>query len=158
IQLDSNRKPKKTEVNVFEVFPGSCERPGYRRQIVKNGAPVPEKELAKQDREHRPPKGRGGPPFRRRARDCDKKLKDEAKILDDLFGVYDIRIVGREAVGGRPALLLTFKPRPDYDSKTRQGDIMKHVAGRAWVSEGDHQLARLDAEVIDTISIGFGML
>src|SRR5207249_1156061 len=31
IQLDSNQKPKKTEVNVFQVFPGSCERPGYRR-------------------------------------------------------------------------------------------------------------------------------
>ena len=35
---------------------------------------------------------------------------------------------------------------------------MKHVAGRALVGENDHQLARLDAEVVDTISIGLGML
>ena len=37
IQLDSNRKPKKTDVNVYQVIPGNCERPEYRRQIVKNG-------------------------------------------------------------------------------------------------------------------------
>jgi hypothetical protein len=164
IQLDSKRKPKKTEVNVFQVFPGTCERPGYRRQIVKNGVDASEKELQKQDQEHqkqiasgRQPRRRGGPPWRR-TRNCEDRLKDEEKILDDLFGLYDIRIVGREAVGKHPALLVTFKPRPNYRPQTRQGGIMKHVAGRAWVSEDDHQLVRLDAEVFETISIGFGVL
>src|SRR3989442_5812727 len=52
IDLDSNNKPKKTTVNVFQVFPGSCERPEYRRQILKNGVPVSEKELAKNDKLH----------------------------------------------------------------------------------------------------------
>jgi hypothetical protein len=164
IELDSNRKPKKTEVNVFQVFPGTCERPGYRRQIVKNGIPVSEKDLQKQDQEHQKqiasggqPRGRGGPPVGK-TRNCDDRLKNEQKILDDLFGLYDIRIVRREAIGEHPTLLVTFNPRPNYKPQTRQGGIMKHVAGRAWVSEDDHQLARLDAEVFETISIGFGML
>jgi len=165
IQLDSNRKPKKTEVNIYQVFPGTCERPGYRRQTVKSGVALSEKELQKQDQEHQKQKAsggqpaqRGGPPFGRRTRDCDNRLKDEEKILEDLFGLYDIRIVGREPIGGHPALLVTFKPRPNYKPQTRQGGIMKHVAGRAWVSEDDHQLVRLDAEVFETISIGFGVL
>ena len=165
IQLDSDRKPKNKKVNLFQVFPGSCERPGYRRQIVKDGVPVSEKELAKQDREHQKrlesgeKGGRRGPPWRRRntASNCDAKSNDE-KIMDDLFGLYDMRIVGRETIGGHSTVLVEFKSRPDYKTKTRQGGIMKHVAGRAWVSEDDHQLARLDAEVIDDISIGFGML
>ena len=165
IELDSNRKPKKTEVNVFQVFPGSCERPEYRRQTVKKGVPVPAKELEKQDQKHQKEIGsdargsrRRGLRARRRAKECEDQFKDEAKILDDLFSVYDIRIAGRERVAEKTTLVITFKPRPNYNTKTREGGIMKHVAGRAWVSEEDHQLARIEAEVIDTISIGFGML
>ena len=165
IQLDSNGKPKKTEVNVYQIFPGTCERPGYRRQVVKNGVTLSENELAKQDEEHQKEiasggqrRRRGGPPFGRRPRNCDERLKNEEKVLDDLFGLYDIRIVGREPIGDEPALLVTFKTRPNYKPLTRQGGIMKHVAGRAWVSEDDHQLVRLDAEVFETVSIGFGIL
>ena len=51
IQLDSKDRPKKTEVNVFEVFPRSPERVGYRRQIVKNGTPLSAAELKKADQE-----------------------------------------------------------------------------------------------------------
>ncbi len=152
-QLDSNNKPKKTEVNVFQVLPGTCERPGYRRQIVKDGVPVSQKEL-----DSNKIRNRRGPPFRRRPKNCEDRLKNENNVLDDLFGVYDIRIVGRETVGGQSVLVVTFKPRPIYKTKTREGGIMKHVAGRAWVSEEDHQLARIEAEFIDTLSIGFGML
>src|SRR5215472_4797250 len=43
IELDSNRKPKKTDVNVFQIFPGTCERPGYRRQIVRMAFRFPKK-------------------------------------------------------------------------------------------------------------------
>jgi len=35
---------------------------------------------------------------------------------------------------------------------------MLHVAGRAWINENDHELARLHLEVIDPISIGLGIL
>src|SRR5262245_45093358 len=48
IRLDSNQKPGKTEVNVFEVFPGSPDRVGYRRQIVKDGKPLSPAELKKE--------------------------------------------------------------------------------------------------------------
>jgi hypothetical protein len=39
-------------VNVYQIFPGICDRPGYRRQIVKNGVTLSEKDLEKQDQEH----------------------------------------------------------------------------------------------------------
>ncbi len=166
IRLDSSGKPKDTEVNAFQVFPGSCERLGYRRQIVKDGVSVPQKELEKQDREHqkkvesgaRGGGDRRGRPFQgQRGGSCQNNANDE-KIIDDLFGVYDIQMLGREDIAGHAAVLVSFKPRSSYKPQTRQGEILKHVAGRAWVSEDDHQLARVDAEVIDDVSIGFGIL
>jgi hypothetical protein len=35
---------------------------------------------------------------------------------------------------------------------------MQHVAGKVWVDEQDHQIARVEIEVTDTISIGLGIL
>jgi hypothetical protein len=163
VELDSNRRPKKTEVNVFQVYPGTCERPAYRRQIIKNGKPVPEKELAKQDREHqqRVKEGRQddssrGPRWRRRE-SCDGKVADE-RIIQDLFGLYDIRIVGRETISGHSAVLVTFNPRPTYEPQTEQGMMLQHISGRAWISESDYQLVRVSAEVFDDIPIvGIGL-
>jgi hypothetical protein len=158
VELDSNRKPKKTEVDVFQVIPGTCDRPEYRRQTVKDGVPVPQSELEKQDREHQKEVSDARSDNRsrrlRRRNNCRDLSAEDRDIISDLFGVYDIRIVGREAISGESAVILTFKPRPNYKPKTRQGEIMKHVEGRAWVSEADHQLARLDAEVVDNISFG----
>src|SRR5439155_13788467 len=48
MQLDSKGTPKTTEVNVFEVFPGSPERVGYRRRIVKDGVALSPDEFKKE--------------------------------------------------------------------------------------------------------------
>src|SRR6187401_3856705 len=49
--LDSNLKIKSEDRNVYEVIPDSGPLALYRRQTVKNGVPLTEKQLAKQDRE-----------------------------------------------------------------------------------------------------------
>jgi hypothetical protein len=159
-ELDANRRPRKTVVNVFEVFPGSCEQPGYRRQIVKEGVELTEAELARQDREHERQVQNGGGGGgdraigRRGANNCNGESTDE-QIIDDLFSVYDIRIQGRETLAGKTTLVVTFNPRSNYQPNTNQGKMLKNIAGRAWISEADYQLARLEAEVIRDISLGF---
>lgn len=163
IRLDSNQKPQKTEVNVFEVIPGSPARVGYRRQIVKDGKPLSPAELKKQDQE-----------FQKRSRDEQRKLsqrtpseRDKARadrlrheemVLDDVFGVYKTELVGRENLNGRSVIEVKFTPQAGYKPKTDEGQRMPHVAGRAWISEQDHQIARVELNIIDPISIGFGIL
>lgn len=163
IQLDSRGAPKTTGVNVFEVFPGSPERVGYRRRIVKDGVPLSSAELKKEDQavqkrieaaEHR--RSRTTPADRERNRA--ERLRREQQIIDDALGVFDVKIAGREDVNGRPAIMLTFQPRQDCKPKTPEGKNMQHVAGRAWIDEEDHQVARVEMEVIDPISIGLGLL
>jgi hypothetical protein len=36
--------------------------------------------------------------------------------------------------------------------------MMKEFAGRAWVTEKSHQLLRLEAEAVDDVSFGLGLL
>ena len=163
MQLDSKGAPKTTEVNVFEVFPGSPERVGYRRRIVRDGAPLAPAELKKEDQqvekrveaaEHR--RSRITPPERERNRV--DRLRREEQIIDDALGVFDVEMAGRETIGGRPAILLNFWLRAACKPKTSEGKNMQHVAGRAWIDEEDYQVARVEVEVIDPISIGLGIL
>jgi hypothetical protein len=130
---------------------------------VKDGVRVPQKELEKQDREQqqRRAKGGGGDVANRRRGDrgigCGNNSNDE-KVINDVFSGYDVQMLGRETVDGHTTVRLSFKPRLNYKPQTRQGEMMQHVAGHAWVSEDDHQLVKVDAEVIDDISFGFGVL
>ena len=163
IDLDSNQKPKSTEVNVFEVFPGSRERVGYRRQVVKKGVPLTAAELKKENQElqkrietaqHK--RNLQTPAEREKAR-AERSRKEE-QILDDVFGVYEVEIVGREKLADRSTILVRFRPRLSHTPKTREGKSMQHIAGRAWISEEDYQVARVEMEVIEPISMGLGIL
>ncbi|HYR91093.1 MAG TPA: hypothetical protein VE422_43960 [Terriglobia bacterium] len=163
IRLDSDQKPKDSKVNVYEVFPGSSERAGYRRRVVKDGVRLTGGELKKEDEDLRrriQSKERKlreeTPAEREKARA--EKLREEERILDDMFALYGVRILRREMLGGRTVIVADFTPRPDYKPKTSEGKNGQHVGGRAWISEDDHQLARLELEVFEPISIGFGIL
>jgi len=163
MELDSKKNPKNTEVNVFEVFPGSPERVGYRRRIVKDGTPLSPDELRKEDqglqkRIEATERKRNQVTPAERERNRAERLRREEQIINDAFGVYEVEIAGRADIGGRPAIVLTFRPRLTYKPKTSEGETMQHVAGRAWIDEQDHQIARVELEVIDPISIGLGIL
>ena len=93
-----------------------------------------------------------------RERNRAESLRREEQIIDDAFGVYEVEMAGRQDVGDRPAILLMFHPRLTYKPKTSEGKFMQHFSGRAWIDERDHQVARVELEVIDSISIGLGIL
>ena len=59
---------------------------------------------------------------------------------------------------GISTILVAFKAKPGYKPRSREGKVLQHIAGQAWIAEDDHQLAKLEAEIIDTISIGAGLL
>jgi hypothetical protein len=136
VELSSNEEPKKTETYIYQVTRGS-DGTVYRRLVSKDGAEVRSSKPEKVNRIQR---------------------NDEQSVIDDVFAGYDMKVVAREEIDGRPAIRIRFTPRLGYHPKTRQGKILQHVAGDAWINEADHQLARVDAEVTDTISIGFGLV
>jgi hypothetical protein len=165
MELDSKNHPKKTEVNAYQVFPASPEHVGYRRQIEKEDRPLTpdeakkeEERLQKRIEEAERQRGKITPAERNRRRA--ERLRKEQDIIDDAFGVFDVHMTGRENIDGRPAIVLQFRPKvpATYKPKTFEGKNMQHVAGQAWVDEQDHQIAKVEIEVTETISIGLGIL
>ena len=166
IEYDKKGRPKKTTVRVYEVYPSLDEGFTYERLISKDGVAVTPKELEKQDnaydrkvKEHARKLQREGSTERdyRTAKEAEELRKEEA-IIDEIFQMYDITMVGRENLDGRPAIQLTFQPRKDYKPKSREAGFLVKMAGKAWIGEEDHQLIRLQVGLIDTLSIGLGVL
>lgn len=165
-KLDSRGRVQEESVKVFENYPGLPGEQRWERLIAEDGRPRPAAELERVDRDRQ----RQAEALARRLaeRPAQEQVRQERAraeqqrefdaIVDDIFVVYDIEMQGREAIEGHDTIRLSFTPRPDSKPRTREGRQMRKFAVRAWVSESDHELVRLEAEVIDTLSLGFGLL
>lgn len=165
-KLDESGRATREELNVYESYPALPGEPRWRRQTVKAGTPVTPDELARQDRDRQkkvmdyasrmqrqPEKVRAEEQKKR-----DQQRRETDRAVDDALRVYDIRMLGRETVSGYETIVFSFTPRRDARPQTRDGKIMRHFAGKAWVSESDYEVVRLEAEAIETASFGLGLL
>ena len=165
-KLDASGKSTKETLDVFESYPALPNEARWRRQTVKDGKAVSPEDLVKVDRERQnkvfeyakkleqnPEKVRAAEQKKR-----DEGRRDTERAIDDVFRVYDIKMLGREVMSGYETIGFSFTPRKDARPQTSDGKIMRHFAGKAWVSESEYEVVRLEAEAIETASFGLGLL
>ena len=122
---------------VYRVTPAS-EFPGFTRRLLeKDGRPVSNAPLERVQR-------RAGGNGRR--------------IVDDVAATLDLHLDRREQVDGRTVVVAVFTPRHNAQPQTRQGRIARAFKGAIWIDEGTRDVMRVEAEAIDDISFGFGMV
>lgn len=165
--LDGSGRVKKEAVKVFEIYPRlPGENEPYRRLIEEDGRPVDPEKLAKRDLERREKAeayarrvaGQSDEDRARAWREYEKALEKRAEEIDDIFRVFDVQMLGRETVSGHQTIAFSLTPREDARARTDSGDMMRHFMTRAWISETDFELVRVEAEAIDNVSWGFGLL
>ncbi len=161
-KLDSKGAVKKTKVETYEVYPSAEAGRLYRRLVARDGRKLSEEELAAQDRKQEEKTERRArrraeedeaARARRRAKEEEKRQEEQA-VVDEVFRMDEIRIVGREMVDGRPTIILDFQPKPGFKPVTEGGQVIQKLAGQAWVDEEDRQLVRLEARLLDTLGVG----
>jgi hypothetical protein len=162
-KVDGSGNVTDESTKVFEVYPGLDGEERYRRLIEENGRPVPPDKLAKQDRERKQevetyarqiaqPESR-----QKQTRDMERRRRRQAAAIDDLFRVYDIKMVRRERLDGHDTIFATLNPN-GVAPRTDDGKMMTHFRARAWVSESDYELVRIELEAIKDLSFGMGFL
>jgi len=163
-RLDASGRATDDSVKVFEIYPGLPGQDRYRRLIEEDGKRIPADVLAKQDAARRKDVEAyartltAGPEREKAVRSQEKDRKRYTAAVDDVFRVYDIKVVRRETIDGRDTILATLTPKPDARPLTDDGKMMRHFSARAWISESDYELARVEVEAIDTLSFGLGLL
>jgi hypothetical protein len=165
-KLDATGTSTKETLDVFESYPALPNESRWQRQIVKDGKPVRPEDLAAVDRDRQKKVLEYAKTLERnpdKVRDAERKKHDEQRrdsdrAVDDALRVYDIKMLGREVVSGYGTIAFSFTPKKDARPQTSDGKIMRHFAGKAWVSESDHEVVRIEAEAIETASFGLGLL
>lgn len=117
----------------------------------------------------------GGPGFTRRLLERDgspvshadvetfgeRRRRDRAQAPDtvqDTMSVLDFVIDRREIVDGRPSIVVTFSPKRGATPGTREGRLARSFTGQIWIDEAAHEVSRVEATAIESISYGYGLI
>ncbi len=177
INLDSGGKTRDTETSVYHVILGPEPWQYYRKLISKNGVPLSAAELEKQDREQKRREQKRQIEMEKAAREAEKKKAAEqskppapAGKEDEMFctpascpfndfvtRVYDIQVVRREVIDGYATVLISFKKKAGLKPKSVDEKFMQHLTLRAWITEQEHEPLRLEVQLLDPVSFGYGV-
>jgi hypothetical protein len=78
----------------------------------------------------------------------------QREAWEELLGAFEFRLVGQERLDGHDAFIVEAMPRHDYQPRSRTARLFRSLKGRFWVDQHSYQIVKVDAEVIDTISVG----
>jgi hypothetical protein len=162
IEVSKLGKVTKGPVKEYEVYPSVVPGNTYKRLVKVDGKPLDPAVVEKNDEKHRrdvleqvheSPADRA-----KREREHAKLRAEERQLIDEIFDLYEITLVGREMVGGYPTIVASLEPRPGYSPKSDDARLLKKFRVRAWVHATEYQVVRIDAEAIEDVTFGWGVL
>jgi hypothetical protein len=155
-QFDKNGKLSRTESQTYEemVLVGQP----YERLIARDGAPLApkdaQKEQEKLDREL----------FKRQHESAGELAKlerqrtEERRFIREIPEAFNFRLLGTETVSGQPSWIILAEPKPGYRPRESQARVFTKVRAKIWVEQATFHWVKLDAEALDALSFGFGLL
>lgn len=162
IEISKLGKVSSGTVKTFEVYPSPEPGNTYKRLVAVNGVPLPADELARNDAKHQKDvldRANESPAERaRHNREAEDDRREEREGIDEVFRVYDIKMIGRETLAGYPTIVATLEPRKAYQPSSDDGRMMKRFRARVWVHEFDYQLVKVWLEAVDDVTYGWGLV
>ena len=95
-----------------------------------------------------------GQPQREAYQKVQKKQKDRDDLIEATHGAFIFTYAAQESRDGRLLAKYRMMPNPKFKSANRATSIFAKVKGFVWVDETAHELARVEGEVTDDISLG----
>jgi hypothetical protein len=83
-----------------------------------------------------------------------KKKKDRDDLIDATHNAFRFTFLANEPRGDRIVSKYKMEPNPAFKPTSRYTSIFPKVRGYVWVDEASGELARLEGEVTDDISVG----
>jgi len=137
---------------------GYVPRPDGRfdiRLLTVNGAPPTEKELKEHEKQMNKEFSKSPEQV---AEDKKKAEEEDTSISEDFFDYFDFKPAGRDQWNGKAAFLLDFSPKAEIaELKDKNKKLLRSMAGRAWVSEGEFRLLCVEMHNVKSVKIWGGL-
>jgi hypothetical protein len=156
-KLDGKGNTKSTEIKTYDVLEIYGEQ--VRKLIAKDDKPLDPKEAAKEDEKIQKiiDKRRNESEEQRKKREEkeEKEREDGRKFVREIADAYDFKLVGTEVLDGREAWVIDGEPRPGFEPHLKEAKFLSKFHGRVWIDKTDLQLAKMNVEAVDTVSVGW---
>jgi hypothetical protein len=157
-ELDDSGQVKSKQSKTFDVT--MLQGSSYRRLIERNDHPLLAKEEKKEldklrtslvDRRHETSAQR-----EKRVSEYDNRPGRNRAMLNEIPEAFDFRLQAEEEVDSRPVYVIEGTPRAGYRPQNADARILlPKLKLTVWVDKADFNWVRINAEVIDTITMGF---
>ena len=154
--LDKNGKVTKTETNAVEIVMLGG-RP-YGKKIAHNDKPLSADETRKEEEKLEKAAARRKLDLPKDAARRAKAQAEERRFLREIPEAFNLRVTGTEIISGKPTWVIEATPKPGYRPKMTPAKVFPKVRGKLWIDQSEYQWVRAEANVLDTISFGFGLL
>jgi len=160
VKQQKGSESKQRDLRTYDVF--WLDGTEYKRLLEKDGKPLGEKqaheEQAKLDREIEKQKRESESDRRKRQEKERRELEDERQVRREVTQAYNFSLLGEEVVNGRSCWKIQADPKPGYRPVHKDAKFLPKMHGTVWIDKDNYEWARVDAESLDTISAGLGLL
>jgi hypothetical protein len=157
-EVDGHGQTKKTTVTEYDIYWVNGVR--VRRMVAKNGKALSQDEIAKEDAriEKESAKARE----RRQKGDAQGKQTDprgnEEVTVSRLLELGAFTNPRRVQLNGRDTIAVDYTGDPKAKTRNRAEDVIRDLAGTAWIDEQDHVLTRVAGRFANAFKIGGGLI
>ncbi len=150
-ELDAEGKILDSTVKVYEVFPNPLEKLTYRRLLSVNGQLLSTQKLQEQDQLQKK--------RIKKIRNRRKQQKESRRMraIQEVFRIFHFEFQAREKIGKYQTIRFGFEKKPGLNPRDWDLKMLTKFRGTAWIDESQCELVQLDAELLDTVSYGFGI-
>ena len=155
-ELDASGKVKRVESTTMDVT--LQEGSPYFRLVARNDKPLSPKEEKQEEeklqksieqrRKETPEQ------HQRRLADFERKQDKQREPFREIPNAFDFRLVREESLNGGEAWVIDATPKRGYQPKSRAAGYFAKVKARIWIDKADYQWVKLEADIMDTITIG----
>jgi hypothetical protein len=152
-RLDAAGRPLTSEEKIYQVT--LIAGLPFNRLVKIQGRELSPEELAREEARQEK--------FRQRFVSADAKelaARRKGLVTPELLSRYQFAVEKRVILSNRPTLVLAFKPMEGtLPAAAVQDRVLNRMAGRLWIDEADADPVRLEASLVEPISLGwFGFL
>jgi hypothetical protein len=156
-KLDGKGQVKSSESKTHEIMVLYGEQ--VQRLIAKDDKPLSDKEAGKEEERIRKltdkRKNETDGQRWKRAEKEEKDREDARKFVRQVSDAYNFRLSGIDYLDGRETYVIDAEPRPSFQPQFKEARILPKFRFRAWIDKAESQWIKLDAECIDTVSLGW---
>jgi hypothetical protein len=152
-EYNTKGKLSKTDIQTVEIL--ILEGQPYEKLIARNDTPLSEKDAQKEQKKlDQEVEKRKHQSAAEKAK-LNKERLEEKKYLREFTEAFDFKIIGEEAVSGKPAWVISVTPKQGYRPKLSDAKMFTKLRGKVWIDKSEYHWVKAEGEAIDTLSFGF---